>query len=73
MKFLGIDIKINEDVFFSCFVKEVAPREVCEKFACETEFRLGTFGYHAIDEWLTAEECKQIKEQYQGKDKGKPA
>jgi hypothetical protein len=65
MKFFGFEIKINEDVFFSRFVKEVAPREACEKFACEGEFRLGTFGYHAIEEWLTPEECRQIRAQYE--------
>jgi hypothetical protein len=64
MKFLFWKVKLNEDVFFSRFVKNVAPREVNAKFACETEFRLGTLGAHAIDEWLTKEECGKIRNQY---------
>lgn len=54
----------NEDVYYSNFIEGVAPREVCEKFSCETIFKLGTLGYHAIDKWLTEEECSQIKTQY---------
>lgn len=40
--------------------------EECESFACETIFKLGTWGYHAISEHLTPEECKSIKNQYNG-------
>jgi hypothetical protein len=69
MKFLFWKVKLNEDVFFSRFVKNVAPREVNAKFACETEFRLGTLGAHAIDEWLTKAECEQIRRQYDGERK----
>lgn len=64
MKLLFWKVKLNEDVFFSRFVKNVAPRDVAAKFACETEFRLGTLGAHAIDEWLTKEECESIRTQY---------
>lgn len=64
MKFLFYNVKVNEDVFFSYYLKDVAPKEVCEKFACETKFTLGTLGTHAIDEWLTPEQCEQIREQY---------
>lgn len=67
MKFLFWQVKLNEDLFFSRFVKNVAPREVNTKFACETEFTLGTFGAHAIDEWLTPDECEQIRNQYNNK------
>ena len=42
----------NEDVFFSHHLKNVAPYEVCSKFSVETEFKLGTVGYHAIDKYL---------------------
>ena len=54
----------NEDVFFSHHLKNVAPYEVCSKFSVETEFKLGTVGYHAIDKYLSENECKQIKTQY---------
>lgn len=61
----GID---NEDVYFCNALKflnkNIAPREVCEKFSCESIFKLGTLGYHAIDKWLLPEECEQIKNQY---------
>lgn len=59
----------NEDVYFSNLLKDspykLAPREVCEKFSCESIFKLGTIGYHAIDKYLTAEEVHQIKTQYE--------
>jgi len=59
----------NEDVLFCDIMKEhnigrLAPREVCRKFACETIFELGTVGYHAIDDWLSKDDCKIIKNQY---------
>lgn len=58
----------NEDVYFCNGLKflemNLAPREVCEKFSCETIFKLGTFGYHAIEKYLTTEQCEQIKNQY---------
>jgi hypothetical protein len=60
----------NEDVYFSNTLKllgkNLAPREVCEKFSCETIFKLGTLGYHAIEKYLTSEQCEQIKNQYNG-------
>ena len=54
----------NEDVFFSKNLTHVAPYEVCAKFGVETEFKLGTFSYHAIDKHLTPDECNQIMTQY---------
>lgn len=58
----------NEDVYFSNMIEKVggklAPREVCFKFSCETIYRLGTFGYHAIEKYMTNEQVKTIKEQY---------
>lgn len=59
----------NEDIYF-CNVMHnkkigrLAPREVCERFGTEAIFRLNTFGFHAIDQWQTKEECEQIKNQY---------
>lgn len=60
----------NEDVFFCNHMKsngryKLAPRNVCEYFSVETIFRLGTLGYHAIENWLTPEQCDQIRNQYQ--------
>lgn len=60
----------NEDVYFCNFLiaqsaSKLAPREVCEKFSCESIFKLGTLGYHAIDKYLTPEQVTQIKCQYQ--------
>lgn len=58
-----------EDVYFSNHISAVggrlAPREVCSKFSCESIFQLGTLGYHAIDKYLTNEQVKQIKTQYE--------
>jgi len=54
----------NEDIFFSNHCENVSPREVSEMFSCETIFKLGTQGYHAIEKWLTPEQCEQIKTQY---------
>lgn len=59
-----------EDVFFSNVMHnndlgELAPREVCKKFSCETIFELGTLGYHAIEKYLTPQQVKQIKTQYE--------
>lgn len=54
----------NEDVWFSHNLPNVAPYEICSKFGVETEFKLGTCTYHAIDKHLTREQCEQIKTQY---------
>lgn len=57
----------NEDCYFSNRMLQegnIAPREVCSKFSCETIFQLGTFGYHAIEKHLSKEQCEQIKNQY---------
>jgi hypothetical protein len=58
----------NEDEYFSKYLHNVggcvAPREICSMFSCESIFKLGTLGYHAIEKYLTEEECNQIKSQY---------
>jgi hypothetical protein len=57
----------NEDCYFSNRLLQegkVAPRDVCRKFSCETIFQLGTLGYHAIEKYLSKEQCEQIKTQY---------
>lgn len=61
----------NEDVLFCNIMKsnkigKLASREVCKKFSCEAIFELNTIGYHAIDKWLTKEQCNIIKNQYNG-------
>lgn len=57
-----------EDVYFSNHIEKVggnlAPREVCSEFSCETIFKLGTLGAHAIDKYFTKEQCEQIRNQY---------
>lgn len=58
----------NEDVYFTHRLERVggvvAPYEVCSLFSCETEFKLGTLGFHAILKHLTPHEVEQIIEQY---------
>ena len=58
----------NEDVYFSKYLDRVeglvAPYGVCSKFSCETEFKLGTLGYHAIQKHLTPPQVEQIVNQY---------
>jgi hypothetical protein len=59
----------NEDVYFSNImhrhnVGNLAPRNECAKFAVETIYSLGTFGYHAIDKYLTKEELESVQTQY---------
>ena len=50
-----------EDIFFSKLLTNVAPYEVCKRFSVETEFQLGTFGAHAINKYLTREQCNKIR------------
>lgn len=56
----------NEDIYFSNHIEKVggrlAPREICSKFSCETIFKLGTFGVHKIDAYLTQSQCKEIRD-----------
>lgn len=58
-----------EDVYFCNLLKgmtnlKLAPREVCEKFSCESIYAEGSLGYHAIQKYLTKEECDKIMTQY---------
>ena len=57
--------KGNEDVWFSNNLPNVAPYEICCKFGVETEFKLDTCTYHAIDKHLTKDEYNQIRTQYE--------
>lgn len=57
----------NEDIFFSnkMIFKGFNSRRVDNsEFSCETIFQLGTLGCHAIDRYLTKEQCEQIRNQY---------
>ena len=60
---------INEDVYFAwgCNVLKLnlAPVNVANKFSCETQFHLGTLGYHAIEKYLPLEQVNEIKKQYE--------
>jgi hypothetical protein len=60
---------MNEDVWFSNNMFEngfnIAPRDICKKFACETIFELGTYGYHAINKYFNDEQLSQIYNQYE--------
>ncbi len=61
--------ELNEDIYFSNALKflgmNLAPREICSQFSCETIFKLGTLGTHAIEKYLTTDQIKQIKSQYE--------
>jgi hypothetical protein len=60
--------KGNEDVFF-CNVLHghpdylMADRQTCSEFSVETIYQPATFGAHAIDKWLTPEQCKKLRSQ----------
>ncbi len=54
-----------EDVFYSNNLEgKLAPREECARFSCETIYALGTWGYHAIENWLHPNQCSEIINQY---------
>jgi hypothetical protein len=64
----------NEDVFYSTIMDQynykIAPREVCEEFSVESEFLMGTLGYHFgtdSDRYLTNDQKLKILNQYNGK------
>ena len=58
-----------EDIFF-CLrmikydVGLLAPIEISKKFSAECKFELETFGYHAIERYLSEDEQHKIKTQY---------
>lgn len=58
----------NEDVFFSNAIYQTHShynKEACKRFSCESIYQLGTFGCHAIDKYLTPQECDKIRRQYE--------
>lgn len=52
------------DIMIRYGIGKLAPREVCSEFACETIFKLGTYGYHNIKGYLKEHEVEQIMNQY---------
>ena len=62
----GMAIHGNEDIYFTNKMRELGyklpDRETCNKFAVETEFELGSVGYHAIDKYHN--NYKEIIKQY---------
>lgn len=58
----------NEDVFFSNHINlvggNVGNNYICSEFSCETIFKLGTLGCHAIEKYLSHSEVEQILNQY---------
>lgn len=59
----------NEDGFFCDIMINrgigiLAPREVCFEFSCETIFKMGTYGYHKANGYMTKEQFELIREQY---------
>ncbi len=60
---------LNEDIYFTTYMKplnmKLAPVEVANKFSVETQYHLGSMGFHAIEKYLPEEQVKQIKKQYE--------
>lgn len=59
----------NEDIYFSNLLKnstdfKLADRQTCSEFSCETILQPGTFGAHAIDKWLTPEQCETLRRRH---------
>lgn len=59
---------VNEDVWFCNGLYQlglnIAPYEVAERFSCETQYKLGTVGFHQISSYLSPNECNTIISQY---------
>lgn len=59
----------NEDVYFAHRVKSVggflATPEQADSFSVESFFGFGSLGCHAIQKWLSKEDCKKILTQYE--------
>lgn len=59
----------NEDIYFSHRIESVggrlAPIEIAKVFSVESIFGFGSVAIHGIDKWISKEECKKIRNQYQ--------
>ena len=64
----GEGVHGNEDIYFCNRLDWVGASKPdayeAEGFSVETVFALGSVGYHAIDKYLTPNECDQIRRQY---------
>ena len=62
----GMAVHGNEDIYFCNKMRELGyklpDKETCNKFSVETEFELGSVGYHAIDKYHN--NYKEIINQY---------
>lgn len=63
---------LNEDHWITMHMDQfqigkLAPIPIADKFSVETKPIMGSWGYHAIDKHLTADECFLIKNQYNPK------
>jgi hypothetical protein len=62
----GMAVHGNEDIYFCNKMRELGyklpDKETCNKFSVETEFELGSVGYHAIDKYH--KNYKEILNQY---------
>ncbi len=58
----------NEDIWFVNCLRQLQgylpTKEEAQRFSVETEYSLGSVGYHAISKYLTPSECEAIKNQY---------
>ncbi len=58
----------NEDIWFVNCLRQLQgylpTKEEAQKFSVETEYNLGSVGYHAISKYLTPSECEAIRNQY---------
>jgi len=58
----------NEDIYFCRGIEKIGgilpTKEAASMFSVESVFHLGTVGCHAIDKYLTPEQCETILNQY---------
>jgi len=60
----GMAVDGNEDIYFCKHIKYKPTKEIAQSFSVETEFALGSLGYHAIDKYLSKQQVNQILHQY---------
>lgn len=65
-----VNIHGNEDIYFCRGIEMIGGNfptlETAMKFSCESVFSLGSLGVHAIEKYLSPEQCEQILNQYNG-------
>jgi len=59
----GMAIDGNEDIYFCKHIEYKPTKEIAQSFSVETEFALGSLGYHAIDKYLSKQQVNQILNQ----------